>query len=699
MTIFRTALIAVGTILSAQQVEEPVLRVTVRLVQVDAVVTDKHGHNVPNLTRDDFKLYQDGKEQVITHFSYVAVAGGEAKPVVRPKDAEERRLVAKQRSMAPPMPLVREATQRTLALVVDDLGISLQSIAAVKDSLRKFVDEQMGPGDAAAILRTGSGNGVLQQFTNDKRLLHAAIDRVRWNGLGRGGIDAIAPFNEDDNRQDAGNDDKQKRIRVQNMRDFERARAQSYTLGTLGAIGYVIEKLRDMPGRKSVILFSDGIALFNSPADDKLGNPIPSRLRNLTDLASRAGVVFYTIDARGLNYLGLRASDNLRGIGNLHQKLEQRNQDYREKQEGMSYLARETGGLFYTDTNDLAEAAHQAMKDQSGYYLLGYSPDEGTFATLGGEAKYHRLKLRMARPDLRVRTRAGFVGIADKPQRPVPQTPQRQLLAAITSPFHSSDIGLRLTPLFVNVAGKGSYIHTFLHIDGHGLLFQNDGEGWRKAMMDVALTAFGENGTAAIPSANTFEIRLQTGQVEEAVKRGFDFELMYAAAKPGPYHVRAAVRDAVSGKVGSAGQFLEVPDVSADRLGLSGIEMRSLEKGGAEPADPARGPAVRRFTSGDPITYSFTVYNPKVLAPATTEVQAHVFRDGQMVWTGEPHLLEAGLVGDRRDFTIARDLRFGADTPEGAYVLRIVARHRAGRKTTATAVAWMDFELRKAARQ
>ena len=141
MTIIRTVVIAAGTILSAQQLEEPLLRVTVRLVQIDAVVTDKHGHNVPNLTRDDFKLFQDGKEQVITHFSYVEAAGGKAQPAARPEAIQERRLAPKQRAMAPPVPLMREATRRTLALVVDDMGISWQNMPRVKEALRKFVDQ------------------------------------------------------------------------------------------------------------------------------------------------------------------------------------------------------------------------------------------------------------------------------------------------------------------------------------------------------------------------------------------------------------------------------------------------------------------------------------------------------------------------------------------------------------------------------
>ncbi len=697
MPLIRTALIGLGTILSAQQMEEPVLRVTVRLVQIDAVVTDKHGNNVPNLTRDDFRLFQDGKEQAITHFSYVEVPGAEAKPPARLKAAEERGLAAKQRSMAPPVPLVREATRRTIALVVDDLGISMQSFPLVKDALRKFVDEQMGAADAAAILRTASSSGVLQQFTNDKRLLHTAIDQVRWSGLGRGGIDAIRAFDENDIRHD-GSDDRSKRTRPQSIREFERARAQAYTLGTLGALAHAIEQLREMPGRKSVILFSDGIQLFISPEDVRNGNPVPSRVRELVDLASRAGVVFYTVDARGLHYLGLRASDNTRG-GGIQQKLEQRNRDFHEKQEGMAYLARETGGLFYSETNDLAGAARQAVRDQSGYYLLGYSPDEGTFSTLGGGAKYHRLKVQATHPDLRVRTRAGFVGIADKPQRQVPQTPERQLLAAITSAFHSSGIGVRITPLFVSAPSKGTFIHTYLHINGRSLSFREDGEGWRKAQVDVAVAAFAANGSTAAPTAHSFEIRIEPDKIEEAANRGFVLEMLHEAAVPGPYQVRAAVRDAFSGKVGSAGQFLEVPDLRRNQLALSGIEMRCATGGGTDADRPAQGPAVRRFAPDDPIGYSFTVYNPKSSPAATTEIQEHVFRDGKIVWTGRPHPIDPVAIGGRSDFNVARELRFIPDTPEGVYVLRVVARNHSGRKTTESAVQWMDFELRKRARE
>ena len=87
-----------------------------------------------------------------------------------------------------------------MALVVDDLGLSFESTAFLRDSLKKFVNQQMQPGDLVAIIRTGAGVGALQQFTTDKRLLNAAIERIRWNPNGRGGISAFAAIERDPSR-------------------------------------------------------------------------------------------------------------------------------------------------------------------------------------------------------------------------------------------------------------------------------------------------------------------------------------------------------------------------------------------------------------------------------------------------------------------------------------------------------------------
>ena len=164
----------------------PVLRVTVNLVQVDAVVTDSKGKQVTNLTAGDFQIFQDGKSQKITHFSYISTAAPTPPPIA-PKPA----VPAVRGTPAPPaMRLRPDQVRRTIALVVDDLGLSFESMAQVRGALKKFVDQQMQPGDLVAIIRTGAGMGALQEFTSDKRMLYAAIDRVKFNMLGRGGVGA-----------------------------------------------------------------------------------------------------------------------------------------------------------------------------------------------------------------------------------------------------------------------------------------------------------------------------------------------------------------------------------------------------------------------------------------------------------------------------------------------------------------------------
>src|SRR5207302_7509071 len=84
--------------------------------------------------------------------------------------------------------------RRTIAVVVDDLGLSFESAYYVRRALKKFVDEQIQTGDLVAIIRTGAGIGALQQFTSDKRMLYAAVERIKWNPLGRGGVGAFAPI-------------------------------------------------------------------------------------------------------------------------------------------------------------------------------------------------------------------------------------------------------------------------------------------------------------------------------------------------------------------------------------------------------------------------------------------------------------------------------------------------------------------------
>ncbi|HMJ09410.1 MAG TPA: VWA domain-containing protein, partial [Pyrinomonadaceae bacterium] len=163
--------------------DDNVIKISTNLIQIDATVQDKSGKIVTGLTADDFEVYENDKKQEITNFSFVELQPDRpASPAIARQD--------KNSLPVPPMParLRPEQVRRTIALVVDDLGLSFGSINGVKSALKKFVDEQMQPNDLVTIIRTSAGSGVLQQFTSDKRMLHAAIARIRWYPLGRSDV-------------------------------------------------------------------------------------------------------------------------------------------------------------------------------------------------------------------------------------------------------------------------------------------------------------------------------------------------------------------------------------------------------------------------------------------------------------------------------------------------------------------------------
>src|SRR5438132_7534387 len=217
--------------------EVDVVRITTNLVQVDAVVTDKSGKVVTDLKPEEVQIFEDGRQQKITHFTYYVAESAPAEKPAKPATVDKN---------APPVPPNRlrpEDIRRTIALVVDDLGLSFESTYYARRALKKFVDEQMQPGDLVAIIRTSGGMGALQQFTSDKRQLYAAIDRVKWYMGGRGNIGAFAPVGS--NSLPGASAD----LQAAND-DLNRFRDDVFAVGTLGAISYVVKGLKTLPGRK-----------------------------------------------------------------------------------------------------------------------------------------------------------------------------------------------------------------------------------------------------------------------------------------------------------------------------------------------------------------------------------------------------------------------------------------------------------------
>ncbi len=692
--------------------DDDVVRITTNLVQVDAVITDKNGKPVTDLRPEEVEILENGKSQKITSFSYVSLESGDPAGLAPAKPGVPT-------SAAPPVSLRPDQVRRTMALVVDDLGLSFESVFSVRRALKKFVDEQLQPNDLVAIIRTTGGVGTLQAFTSDKRQLYAAIEKVRWYPLGRGkiqtfapieGIPAAAPFGGPPISKD---DDESGSVKE----DLEQFRAERITSGTLGMVNHVVRGLRDLPGRKSVVMITDGFKICNG-GDPTSCKYMTGLMRAITDSANRASVVIYTMDARGLEPLGFTAADNTSGRNTLEIEglAKDRRQEFNEMQDGPDFLARETGGIAIRNNNDLAGGIKRFVEDQKGYYVIGYRPDEATFEKVGGRRKFHDLGLNVTRSGkFKVRMRSGFFGITDEERAPVRLTPVSEMLAALNSPFGASGVHLRLTSLFANDPKQGSFMRSMLHIRGRDITFTPEPGGWYKAVFHIAVVTYDASSEVVDQVNRQHTVRLRGNTYERVIGSGLTYNVTVPVKKAGAYQLRSVLRDVPSNRIGSANQFIEVPDMKRNRLAVSGIlasgmsadaYQRSLRaepnqvnvEGVVEETDPGAGAAVRSFRSGSVLVYGYIIYNAqldKVGLKPKIQTQVRLFRDGQPVYSGREVEVDLGNQADLKRLAITGGIQLGTDLPPGEYQLQVIVTDPLAKGKYRAATQWIDFEIVK----
>ena len=663
---------------------EEVIRINVNLVQVDAVVTDEQGHNVPDLRASDFEIKQDGKTQTITNFSYVNTRPGQVG--VRTADAANTRKKNPNNAAAPPpVPLRTDQVRRTFALVVDDLGLAAENIPAVRKTLENFVDQEMQPGDLAAVLHTGRGMSALEQFTTDKRVLHAAINQIRYNSLSRIGVSSFGGGGAASGMGAAANQERRSQLNA----------------ASLGAITLIVNGLRDLPGRKTMVLFSEDLRMMTGREIDPRAEP---EFQRIADAASRASVVISSIDPRGLQTLQLTAADNPSSAKQARQIPMRRSTQMFFSQDGMVRLAEATGGEFFHDRNDLSAALHQIVEEAGGYYLIAYRPAASTFDRKTGAPLFRHVSVTVKRAGLKVHSRTGFLGTPDQPVRSVSYTPQQQLIHAMVSPFSTGAIHVRMTALFSNTQKAGSFITALLYLDAHELQFEDAPDDVRKAVIDLISATFDDKGQMEEPKGETHTITLTGPEYQRALKTGFLYRFQHAVKKPGGYQMRIALRDATSLKIGSASQYVEVPDLTKGHLEMSSISlsdatgaMALTEGSGQVKHDNLLGsPGVRSFPPGTDALYAFQVLNPHLGSnnKPDLEMVTHVFRDGVAVFDSKPRTVEVLQEPDPAHIVTAGGLRLNPSMKPGDYVLQVVVTDKLADPKYAVASQWMDFEIR-----
>jgi VWFA-related protein len=708
------------------QDDEEIVRVTSNLIQIDAVVLDSEGRQVTDLTAEDFELSEDGRPQAITNFSYVDNSPGAKPQSARPAASPP---AAKGSAPVPPARLKPGGARRVVAFVVDDLGLSFQATAYVRNFLKDFVKDKMRPGDLVAVVRTSAGVGALQQFTSDPRTVGRAIEGVRFQPGFRSPAGTFAAAGEKlaDGKKgaDADSSDDGKGGGAPD-------RDALFTVGTLGALNYVLRGAAEMPGRKSVVLISEKTRVFKLNGRDA---DVREYLQRMADLANRASASVYELDASDLtpektsSQLGLvqsvprapGAGGGAGGVGGrspsdasagsnqsptnlslaeslLTSRELSGDRSLYETKTALRYLAKQTGGA-------RVFGVERVLEDQRGYYLIGYRPDEKNFDPQRAGQKFHDVAVRVKRPGLRVRHRTGFYASRDAdPAAGAPTTREGRLLRALTSPLASGSIGLALTPLFGNDAQTGSFVRALIHVDARALKFTEEPGGARRASVEVLAVTLGESGRPLDQADGVETIHVAPADFEKLLANGLRYTLKVPIKSPGAYQLRVAVLDEASNQVGSANELIEVPDLGGGRLALSGLVVSGKLAEGANAAAPPPAaeveleadPAVRRLRAGMELSYDFHIYNAR-LDPATNrprlQTQVRLFREGQLAYEGRAAPFETTQADDLKRLVAGGGVKLGRAAAPGDYTLQVVVTDLLAKESRRTATQWIDFQI------
>ncbi len=600
---------------AAQAPQQPRLtfRATADYVEVDAVVTDSNGEFARGLTAADFDLREDGASQTVDAFSLVDI------PFARVPETE------------PVLPDIitndRDFEGRVYLLVLDSTHVAPSRSKTVRELAHQFILDDVGANDLAAVIQLPSSSA--QDFTSNKRLLLSAVDRFVGNQVPS---PVMAEAADPESAQDPA-------------RTLERASAARDTLFSLRSL---VKYLAGLQGRrKALVLFSEGlnydtdkVVPLREPGavdDSKYAADVNADIAATVADATRSNVSFYTIDPRGL----ASAGDDTVLVGPGASRTLEMDAEIRREQGRLRTLASETGGLSVVGTNSFDTGFDQILQDNSAYYVLGYYPTNTKH-----DGKYRKISVKIKRPGLTVRARAGYNAPVDEPAG-TPKPPavtgvSEQVGALLTSPAQlRGTLPMRVAADALRGEAGRTRVHLVVEFAGGELPFEQDGD-YAVNTIELVYVATDNGGKVQAASRKDVELRMRSDTVDVVDTRGLRITTGFDLP-PGQYQVRLATRERVSGHAGSVYFDLTAPDFAKPPLAVSDLVLTSSSSA-AWPTNaddsvikgllPAPATAERTFKLDESLAVLAEIYDNERTKPHTVDLTVTVkTTDGDQVFT------------------------------------------------------------------
>jgi VWFA-related protein len=515
----------------------------VNLVPVTAVVRDRDGHAVGNLTKEDFRLLDNGKPQVIARFSIekpgapptIEKENGNLEPSVASKPPEEAAAAT------------RAIAEHFVAYLFDDLHVKFEDLVRARDAAIRVIATSMQPADRAAIYTT-SGQIVLD-FTSDQAKVRETLERLRpasaTGKLGHGmACPDISYYMAD---RIVNMDDPQAlQVALANYMACSQnphltandvlAPAQSAlhdgeheTRLASNMLAQVVRRLAAMPGQRSIVLASPGFLVPFADQHD---------ITEVINRAIRANVVISTLDVRGLwTPPAYQASmptpaGGPMAITMINQYMQQ---EALAQESVLEDLAHSTGGNWFHANNDLSDGFRRLAAAPEFIYVLAFTPEN-----LKSDGKYHKLQVTLKdSKGLTIQARKGYY--APRHETDAVDQAKQDIEDAVFSREVIKDIPMELHTQFFRSVEDGANLSVVAQLDIRSLPYRKE-EGRNRDSLTIVSAVFDVNGNYVTGAEKLLELRLKDDTLQRKLDSGIKIKTSFDV-KVGGYVVRVVVRD------------------------------------------------------------------------------------------------------------------------------------------------------------
>lgn len=579
-----------------------IIRTEAKLVLVDAVVTDKKGNYVHNLTSKDFRVFEDNKEQEVKSFSFQADPSS-------PSNSQPRYIV----------------------LFFDNSTMDISDQALARQAAVNFIQANAGPSRLMAIVNFGGSVQIAQNFTGDVERLKAVASGLR-----------ISSVNPNEN--------------VAGIPSLSQATFNYGVRDVVLGLRSLVKNLASVPGRKTLIFLTAGF-----PVSIDLLPEVNATI----DVCNRSNVAIYPIDVRGLvgpaapagpirgfltppletgdvpeaerpvsfvtaffqrggstgggstgggtsggrgggtgggvasprpggaggagNTGGNRGMNSVTSPGasggaSLNPNSMYPNQNRSlippfptsatTNQEIIYMLANGTGGFVIVNTNDLLGGLEKIAKEQNEFYLLGYTPPESE------DGHCHTLKVKMNNGGMSVRARTGYCSA--KSNNALAKSQTERTLEAQAASAQPGNVSVSMEAPFFYTSSNVARVNVAMEISTASLAFEKE-KGKFHAVLNVLGIAYKPDDTVGARFSDKVNLEFETKkEVEAFQKTPYHYENQFDVAS-GKYKLKVAFSSGGEA-FGNVERQLIVEPYEAKQFAMSALTFSTkyLPAGGAE---------------------------------------------------------------------------------------------------------------------